>query len=133
MCKRFFSVEEESQMVMRRVTNLVGLCLLFASIVAAQTAKLQGVWEGTRENEGRQQLLTFDLQVKGTVVSGKVSLDGDEFGSFNDGRIEGNKVSFKIGGASFDGTLEGEQLKITVVTGSGKSFQVVASRKKARS
>jgi hypothetical protein len=113
------------------VAVVLGTFLLAAFIVAAQASKLGGVWEGKMDHEGRLETMTFQFHVNGKVLSGKVLREGDDFGTFSDGKVEGKTISFIVSGVSFAGELDGDQLKITITVTNGNRFYLTAARKKS--
>ena len=114
----------------KRMAVVLITFLLAAIILTAQVPKLDGTWEGKVDHEGRLELMTFQFHVSGKVLSGKVLREGDDFGTFSDGKVEGKTISFIVSGVSFAGEMDGEQLKITITATNGNKFYLTAARKK---
>jgi redox-regulated HSP33 family molecular chaperone len=118
-------------MQVKKVVVVLGLFLLATAILGAQALKLDGTWEGKVDHEGRLETMTFQFHVSGKVLSGKVLREGDDFGTFSDGKVDGKTISFNVSGVSFAGEMDGEQLKITITVTNGNKFNLNASRKKS--
>lgn len=120
-------------MIAKRITALFGILMLAAVSVAAQASKLEGTWEGKMNHEGTIETITFELHAKGDALAGKVFRNGVEFGSISDSKVQGNRIAFKVDVVSFDGSLEGTEMKLTVTVYNGNKFSVDATRKQASS
>jgi hypothetical protein len=120
-------------MITKRITMVLAVCLLTAVVLAAQASKLEGTWEGKVDHEGVMETMTFEFHAKGTAITGKVLRNGQEFGDISGARLTGNKISFSADVVTFEGTLEGEQLKMTITVYNGTKYSMNASRKKAGS
>jgi hypothetical protein len=115
---------------------LAGALALFA-LPALAADSLTGKWSGTVQGgQGNDVPLVFDLKADGMKVTGTVTVTGGAAGgmpatAITDGKIEGDKVSFKLpfsmgpaggggggGGAAppivitYEGTLNGDELMI---------------------
>jgi len=120
-------------MIAKRITSVLGLCLLAAIFVAAQVSKLDGTWEGKMEHEGRSAIVTFEFHVNGDVLSGKVFRGGHEFGYIKEAKVENKKIAFKVNDVTFEGYFDGDQLKLNATDYTGETFAIDASRKKSGS
>ena len=118
-------------MFAKKTIALTGAFLLTACLFVAQATRLDGTWEGKMDREGQIETLTFQFHAKDNGFTGKVFRNGEEFGDIANAKVDGNKFSFKADVVSFDGTLEGDQLKVTVTVMNGNKFYCTASRKKA--
>lgn len=116
--------------VKKTLASLI-MFLFVATILTAQSTKLEGTWEGKMDHEGTMETITFELHVKGSVLSGDLLRNGAEFGPITDGKIDGNKITFNVAPVSCVGSLEGDQLKVTVTVSNGNKFYVDATRKKS--
>jgi len=120
-------------MIAKRITSVLGMCLIAAILVAAQVSKLDGTWEGKMEHEGRSATVTFEFHVNGTLLTGKVFRGGHEFGDIKEAKVETNKIAFKVNDVSFEGSFDGDQLKLNATDYTGETFAIDASRKKPAS
>ena len=123
-------------MLSRKSGFLVIFCLLLTSIISANTADLTGTWVAIVEGANAAHTFTFVFEVKGDTFSGTVTPDSDQAQPISDGKIDGNKVTFKAGPASdlayFTGTVEGDSLKLDLADPSGThQLSMTATRKKS--
>ena len=117
-------------MDIRRIAAMFFICLMAAWAMPAQASKFQGMWEGKMDHEGVMEVIGFQFQMKGGALTGKVFREGDEFGDITNAKVNGNKISFQADVVSFDGSLENDELKLTVTVMNGNKFYVTATRKK---
>ncbi len=123
-------------MLSRKSGFLVIFCLLLTSIISASAADLAGTWVATVEGANSAHTFTFVFDVKGDTFSGTVTPDSDQAQPISDGKIEGNKITFKAGPPSdlayFTGTVEGDNLKLDLADPSGThQLSMTAARKKS--
>jgi len=103
--------------MMLRRAMLAGGLILVAAVVAA-AAEVDGRWQGTTSGPNGDFTLTFKFKAEGPTLTGSVETPNGEQ-PISDGKVEGNKISFKIhfGDSAIDhqGTISGDtiQLKVT--------------------
>jgi hypothetical protein len=122
-------------MLSRKSGFLIIFCLLLTSIALASAANLAGTWVATVEGQNSAHTFTFLFDVKGDTFTGTVTPDSDQAQPISDGKIDGNKVTFKAGPSSdlayFTGTLDGDSLKLDLADPSGThQLSMTATRKK---
>lgn len=103
--------------------TLFAVLLLALTSVYALAADIDGKWTGEGGRGGTQ---TLTLKADGAKLGGTI---GTQMGEMNisDGKVDGNKVSFAINlefngnsiSQKFSGTLEGDELRMTVEGGRG--------------
>jgi len=123
-------------MLSRRSGLIAALCFLLTPIMSALTADLAGTWVANVESHGASTTFTFVFDVQGETFMGTVTPEGGEPQPISDGKIDGDKISFKAGSpkdlASIRGTMEGETLKLTLADNHGvDQFSMTATRKKS--
>ena len=116
-------------MFIRKGITALSVFLLAAVVMLAQASKLDGLWEGKMEHEGQTATISFEFHATGPTLTGKVILRGKEFGDILDAKVEGGKFSFKAKDVSFEGALDGDQLKLTATDSNGEKTAIAASRK----
>ncbi len=104
---------------------LFAVTLLAMLVLPARAADIDGTW--TREAQGKGGAQTLMLKAEGMKLTG--SLEGGRGGAtqISDGKIDGNKVSFKVvrefNGNSitqtYEGTVSGKELTLNVEGGFG--------------
>jgi hypothetical protein len=98
---------------------LFGLVTAAAAGTAAQTmapTPLAGRWEGTRPGEGGQaEPVALVFEVKDQTFTGTMYRSGREFGQTTDGKIEGSKITFKVRDIPFEGVIDGDTMKVSVL------------------
>jgi hypothetical protein len=122
--------------MLRKSGFLIIFCLLLTSIISASIADLAGIWVATVEGANSAHTFTFVFDVKGDTFTGTVTPDSDQAQPINDGKIDGNKVTFKAGPpndlAYFTGTMEGDSLKLDLADPSGThQLSMTATRTKS--
>jgi hypothetical protein len=123
-------------MLNRKLGFMLGLCLLLSSIVWARGESLAGTWVATVDQSGSKHTFTFVFEVKENTFSGTVSLDDRESYPVTDGKIDGNKITFKAGPpndlAYINGTISGDVLQMDLNDPDGKyQFSLIAKRKQS--
>jgi hypothetical protein len=121
-------------MFSRRSGFIAALCLLLTSIMSA--ADLSGTWVANVDAHGASTTFTFVFDVQGETFTGTATPEGGQPQPISDGKIDGNKISFKAGPpkdlAYIKGTIEGETLKLTLADANGvHQFSMTATRKKS--
>jgi len=87
-----------------------------------------GHWEAPVTGDGRTFTFLFDFVTKGDALTGTVELSSqDRTFTITDGKIDGNKISFK-GFGLWTGELVGKDLKLTRGLDYGKKQNMVARR-----
>jgi len=108
-------------------TALVALSFVLTSIAPAP-AGLAGHWEGNMTSEDKTFVITFDLQVKGSAVTGTVEIPSlDRVAQITEGTVKGNTFAFKAIGR-WTGTIAGDQLTLTRGMDYGKKQYMTAHR-----
>jgi len=91
-------------------------------------AGLAGHWEGNMTSEDKTFVITFDLHIKGSVVTGTVEIPSlDRVAQITEGTINGNAFAFK-GSGRWTGTIEGDRLTLTRGMDYGKKQYMTAHR-----
>jgi len=101
--------------------------LLFAfAPISALAADVSGSWTGAMGGDAGGMQLTFNLKQDGTKLTGSVLTGQGDPIAITDGKIDGDKVSFKVviqGGMTImhEGTLNaaGDQIKLTTKSDGG--------------
>jgi hypothetical protein len=99
---------------------LLTLALLCASALTA--ADLTGNWKGVAQGPQGAIERTFTFKQDGTKLTGETNSDFMGKSTINDGKVEGDSVSFSITAnfqgeerkLSYSGKLSGEELKLDV-------------------
>lgn len=107
---------------------LFAATLLALLVLPARAADIDGTW--TREAQGRGGTTTQTLMLKAEGMKLTGTLDAGRGGAteISDGKIDGNKVSFKVvrefNGNSFtqmfEGTMSGKELSLNVTAEGGR-------------
>src|SRR6266480_4290308 len=104
---------------------------VFASILMA--ADVSGTWKGTAET----QFGTVEFKVDGNTLTGETSSDRFGKSAIEDGKIDGNNLSFTItvsfqgneAKVNYEGKVSGDTIKFTVeVPGADKPIEYTAKR-----
>jgi len=91
-------------------------------------AGLAGRWEVNMTSEDKTFVITFDLEVKGGVVTGTVEIPSlDRVAHITEGTINGNAFAFK-GSGRWTGTIAGDRLTLTRGMDYGKKQYMTAHR-----
>jgi hypothetical protein len=98
----------------------LALTAVFASVLSA--ADISGKWKGTAETQIGTIERTFVFKVDGNKLTGETSSDRFGKSTIEDGKIEGDNLSFTItvnfdgneGKASYKGKVSGDTIKFTV-------------------
>jgi len=101
--------------------RLAILMALFAASVFA--ADISGKWKGTAEAAGIGSIeRTFSFKVDGTKLTGETESEMAGKSQINDGKVEGENISFTITAniqgqeltLAYKGKIVGDQIKLTV-------------------
>lgn len=114
---------------MLRRAMMAGMLILLVAAVAA-AADVDGNWQGTVNGPNGDMTLTFSFKAQGTDLTGSVQTPGGEEPIF-DGKIDGNKISFKThfqdSTIDHEGTVSGDTMQLKV-TGSFGEFDMTLKR-----
>lgn len=108
------------------------LTMALATIMAftLNAADVSGVWKGTMETQMGPMVTTITIQA-GSGVEGDVKTDMVE-GKIQNGKLDGDKISFEIdteyGKLAYEGTVAGDEMKLTVAAPSGNTYPMVCKR-----
>jgi FlaG/FlaF family flagellin (archaellin) len=97
---------------------LIAVALLLAAATIALAADVDGQWTGSIDGPNGSMALTFTFKTQGTALTGTVDSPNGSL-PISDGKIDGDKISFKtqFNGDVIDheGTVSGDtmQLKVT--------------------
>jgi hypothetical protein len=101
--------------MIRRAT-MAGMLILLAAIVAA-AAGVDGRWKGTISGPNGDFDITFNFKADGTKLTGTIETPNGEL-PISDGKIDGNKISFKThfsdNDIDHDGTVSGGTIQLKV-------------------
>jgi hypothetical protein len=101
--------------MIRRVT-MAWMLILLAAIVAA-AADVDGRWQGTISGPNGDFDIKFNFKADGTKLTGTVETPNGEQ-PISDGKIDGNKISFKThfgdNDIDHDGTVSGDTIQLKV-------------------
>jgi hypothetical protein len=101
--------------VIRRAT-LLG-CFVILAAAVAMAADFDGRWEGSMSTPNGDLQIAFNFKVDGNKLTGTVEAPNGEI-PIEDGKVEGNKISFKThfndSEVNHEGTLSGETIDLKV-------------------
>ena len=112
---------------MGKRTLLAGTILTLCFAAIALAADITGNWAGTLSLGDNQFNLTYTFKQDGEKLSGTVAHDGGEPLPLNDGKVQGDKVTFFVR-ADRDGTptkfimegaIKGDEITLTTKAESG--------------
>src|SRR5579872_6526660 len=108
---------------------------LIVCVVAASAADIAGTWKGTAEGPQGNLERTFVFKVDGAKLTGETTSQMLGKSVINDGKIEGDSVSFSITAnmqgnelkLNYKGKLTGDELKLTseAAGGGGGGFGTI--------
>lgn len=111
---------------------------VFAMAVAAvmtfvlAAADVSGTWVGAMDTPGGVFSTTIQLQ-SGATLTGTVKTDMFE-GKIEKAKLDGDKISFELnieqGRLLYEGTVAGDELKLTVTGTTGNKYPMVCKRQK---
>jgi opacity protein-like surface antigen len=109
------------------------LTVALALATVAFAADIAGTWKGTLETPMGPMENTIVLQADGASVTGSVKTEMFE-AKVENGKLDGAKVSFEIniefGKLVYEGTLDGDDLKLNVTGPDGSKIPLNAKRQK---
>ena len=95
-------------------------------------ADVAGVWKGSVETQMGTMGITLTLQA-GSGVAGDLASDMVE-GKIVNGKLDGDKISFQVesgyGTLAFEGTVAGDEMKLTMTGTSGNKYPLICKRQK---
>jgi hypothetical protein len=117
------------------------LLFLFAVLAAyAMAADISGTWKGTASGPNGNLERTFVFKVEGSKLTGETTSAMMGKSTINDGKVDGDNVSFSIVGKiqdneltlTYKGKVSGDELRLTSERsgGGGQSIEWVAKRVK---
>ena len=115
---------------MKYLSIILGVLLLTCFAFAAD---IDGKWSGEITGAGMQ--IEFKFKAEGDKLTGFHIVNGTET-PIKDGKIDGNKISFKVTlesmGTTFEhkGTISGDEIKMTYDDGSGQTGEIVVKKVK---
>lgn len=110
------------------------LCSLLLFAMGAFAADITGTWKGTAEGPQGKLERTFTFKVDGTKLTGETSSEMLGKSVINDGKVDGDNVSFNITASiqgnelklSYKGKLQGSELHLTSeAAGGGGGFGAI--------
>lgn len=101
--------------------------LLAAFAITASAADVSGTWKGTAETPNGTIERTFVFKVDGTKLTGETSSQMLGKSTINEGKIEGDTLSFSINAKfqdnemklKYTGKIAGDQIKLHVESADG--------------
>ena len=109
------------------------VALVLMSVLISYAADINGTWKGTMETPMGAMENTITLQADGAKLSGLVKSDMFE-SKIENGALKDNKVSFIInmdfGTLTYEGTLDGDELKLNVTGPDGSPTALNCKRQK---
>jgi hypothetical protein len=99
------------------------LFLLAALALVASAADVSGTWKGSMETPGGSMESTIVLKAEGAKLTGMIQGGPGGDMKIDEGKVEGDKVSFSItmefGKLTYAGTFTADELKLKVSFGGG--------------
>jgi hypothetical protein len=124
---------------MTRILSLCALLLFALSPALAMAAPdINGTWAGTMKGpDGNGDFqLSFTFKQDGDKFSGSVQGPEGEPIPFTDGKIDGNKITFTVSfngmTISHEGTVDGDQIKMTSKSDAGFGGDITLKRTPAK-
>lgn len=119
-----------------RLFILVMLSLWCPVTAAAQTslpagadkAPITGTWEASFNHEGSVWHVAFALEQQDTILTGLLYKDGEEYGPVT-GVVHGAAYAFHLDVVGFEGTIEGDRMKVIMTVYNGTKYPFVAVRR----
>ena len=109
---------------------IVALAAILALSLSA--ADVAGVWKGSIETQMGTLGITLTLQA-GPGLAGDFKSDMAE-GKIENGKVDGDKISFQVdtsyGKLGFEGTVAGDEMKLTMTGTSGNQYTLICKRQK---
>jgi hypothetical protein len=100
---------------------------------AAFAADITGTWKGTTETGGRGMEVGLTVKASGGALTGTSRLYGNDY-EIQNGKIDGDNISFRsrsqYGTAVYEGTVNGDEIEITISIGPGQEMRATLKRVK---
>jgi alpha-galactosidase len=118
------------------MNRLIAILVVFLSAPFLSAADLSGIWvSSTKQPDGHTDRQVIVLQQTGSQLTGKIERAWGNF-KIQQGSVDGNRFTLtaRTGDGytiNCDGTLEGDQLHVTVREGENKPYDFVATRVKS--
>ena len=113
-----------------RLRLTLAITALLALTLSA--ADLAGNWKGSMETQMGATEVTITIQ-PGAALAGKVKA-GDYEAPLEKARLDGDKISFEMniehGKIAFEGTVAGDEMKLTVTGIQGDKYALLCKRQK---
>lgn len=113
-----------------KVLRITAAAAVFTLTLLA--AGLSGTWKGSMETQMGQTEIVITLK-SGAGVEGKVQA-GEYEGPIQDGRVDGQKISFTAsiapGTLQFSGTVSGDEMKLDMTGVQGSKYKLTCKRQK---
>lgn len=111
------------------------LTLCFAAIAVA--ADITGNWACSVSVDGTQYNLTYTFKQDGEKLSGTLAHEGGEPLPLNDGKVQGDKVTFFVqanrGGTltkfAMEGAIKGDEITLTTKADSGPAIDAMTLKR----
>jgi hypothetical protein len=115
---------------MKLFPKLIAAALMTLCLNAADVA---GAWTGSMETPMGTVGMTITLQ-PGASLTGTVKTDQFGEAPVEKGKLDGDKISFEIkiepGKVAFEGTVAGDEMKLTVTGTTGNKYPLNCKRQK---
>ena len=116
---------------------LAGAVLALGFAVIAIAADITGNWAGTISVGDNQHDLTYTFKQDGEKLSGTVAPVGGEPIPLNDGKVQGDKVTFFVqanrGGTltkfAMEGAIKGDEITLTTKADSGPAIDAMTLKR----
>ncbi|MCC7174415.1 MAG: hypothetical protein IT159_04395 [Bryobacterales bacterium] len=108
------------------------MALAAMTVLTMNAADVAGAWKGTLDTE--MGALTMTITIKaGPGVEGDFTSDMVQ-GQIQNGKLDGDKISFQVdtgyGKLGFEGTVAGDQMKLTLTGTTGNKYPLICKRQK---
>jgi hypothetical protein len=109
---------------MKRILCLCVAILLMAGTATAFAADVTGTWTGTVKGpDGNGFPVSFTFKLDGTTLTGTVQGPQGDPIAISDGKVDNDKISFNVSfngmTIKHDGTIAGDEIKLTTKTDQG--------------
>lgn len=108
------------------------LCCSLAAFAQAPKVEVAGIWKGSFDTQMGAMETTITVKA-GPGVAGTVKI-GEMEGNIENGKLDGDKISFDInigpGKLAFEGTVAGDEMKLTVTGTTGNKYTLTCKRQK---
>lgn len=105
------------------------LLSLFLSMTTAAPATFRGAWQGPLVLGTKTNVLTLIIDdTSGGAVHGRLLNDGSEFAPLSDGKVHGDRLTFRADTLQFEAVLENDALDATLTVSHGRTFQLTFHR-----